>query len=217
MPLNRAAALAGVNRITAWRWQTEGAAEIDAGDDDDELGMLARFSLDYGAARAAYLLELSEAWKEAVVRKDGNVAKAIQTMMAAISPDEFSERRATRSINQTTTLAGEIGVSRFGSMSAEELTAEREMIQARHDAAAPLPADDWRSAVVQLPGPAGGDSETPAPSEKKTPVPGKPESGSRTRKSGNGALPARNQDFPRNISPTRARSPYARAIFRCAG
>ena len=59
MPLVRAAALSRINRITAWRWQSEGAAEIDAADDDAELGPRARFALNYGEARAAYLLELS--------------------------------------------------------------------------------------------------------------------------------------------------------------
>ena len=51
MPLNRAAALSRINRITAWRWMNEGAAE---------LGPKARFALNYGEARAAYLLELSD-------------------------------------------------------------------------------------------------------------------------------------------------------------
>ena len=154
MPLVRAAALSRINRITAWRWQSEGAAEIDAADDDAELGPRARFALNYGEARAAYLLELSSKWKGAVDKKDANTAKVIAAMLSSQSPDEFSERRATRT--QHTTLTGDVNVGRFDSMTTDDLNTERSKIAARRDAAqAGAAGDDWRAAAVRMPSPVG--------------------------------------------------------------
>ena len=170
MPLRRAAALAGVNRTTAWRWENQGAAEIDqAPDDGEELSPHARFTLAFGQARAEYLAELTAAWKAAVKRKDHHVAKVIATMLASQSPDEYSERRAARSIDQRTTLTGEIGVNnRFAEMTTDDLHAERERIAERRVAAKIADGDDWRTAVADRPGPAEVDIDpAPAPAEKK--------------------------------------------------
>ena len=207
LPLRRAAAMAGVNRITAWRWETQGATEIDqVGDDDDaELGPRALFSLAYGQARAEYLAELNAAWKSAIAGKDSNRAKAIQIMLAAVSPDEFSVRRATRSVNQTTTLQGEIGVTRFAEMSTEDLDAERQRIAARRTAARVEDGDDWRGAVADRPGPAGGDIDPAPAAEEKNLSAVNPERSLSNRKSQVGGLPAVSPASPENILPSRAR------------
>ena len=207
MPLGRATALVGVNRTTAWRWVREGEAEIDAaGDDGGELGPRGQFALDYGSARAGYLRRLNAQWEAAIKRKDYNTAKAVQVMLASQSPDEFSERRATRSINQTTTLQGEIGVARFATMSDVELTAERERMEARRAAAKAQPDDDWREAMVDRPGPAGGGIDDPAPVPvEKNPISAIADSGSTNRKIRAGAKGVDDYASPQNIFPTRAR------------
>ena len=214
LPIGRAAALAGVHRCTAMRWLSQGAAEIaEAGDDDDddggELGLRAQFSIDFEAARAAYLLGLATKWQERIDKQDYNTAKAIQVMMASQSPDEYSERRATRTVDQKTTLAGEIGVTRYGSMTDVELDAERQRIQARRDAAEAQDGDDWRAAAVNPPGPAGGEIDPGPGPGKNVPTAGKPDSGSITCKPASGALPARVDGSPQNIPPTRARASFA--------
>ena len=157
MPIGRAAALAGCHRVTVQAWMREGAIEIgEAGDDDAELGPRAEFALSFGAARAEYLLKLNTQWQAAIARKDHNVANVIAAMLASQAPDEYSERRATRTVDQRTTLAGEIGVTRFASMSTEDLEGEHQRIQARRTAAKAQHGDDWREAMVDRPGQAGG-------------------------------------------------------------
>ena len=202
--------MCGVHRVTVQRWMSQGAVEIaeaaEGGDDDAELGPRAEFALAFETARAGYLLELSEAWKTAISKRDANTAKVVATMLASVSPDEFSERRVVRTVDQKTTLAGEIGVTRFTEMSVEALDAERERIQARRAAAKAQPDDDWRDAAVKRPGPPGEDIDpAPRPGEK-TPASADPGSGSQTRKLNLGALPGHDRGSTTNISPTRART-----------
>ena len=215
LPLRRAAAMAGVNRITAWRWETQGATEIDqVGDDDDAvLSPRAIFSLAFGQARAAYLAELNAAWKSAIAGKDSNRAKAIQTMLAAVSPDEFSERRATRTIDQHTTMSGDVTVGRFDAMSDDDLHAEREKILARRDAdKAGAGADCWQSAAVRTPH-QGTEEDQPerAAGENNSTVK-KRQSGSRNRKPGTATKGFGDHDLAEKISPTRARTSDASVV-----
>ena len=213
MPLVRAAALSRVNRVTVWRWQSEGSAEIDAADDDAELGLRGRFALNYGQARASYLLELSDAWKGAIKRKDANTAKQIQSMLSSQSPDEFSERRAIRSVNQTTTLQGEIGVGRFASMSAEDLAAERQRLMDRMDAAQAGAADDsWRSAAVRMPHQGTEEDLPERAAEENTSTVEKPDSGSQTRKSRSDPLPLDDSGVSQKNTPSRARTSDASVV-----
>ena len=207
MPLVRAAALARVNRVTAWRWQSEGAAEIDAADDDAELGLRARFALNYGEARASYLLELSDAWKGAIKRKDANTAKQIQSMLSSQSPDEFSERRATRSVNQHTTLSGDVTVGRFATMSTEDLDAEREKIAARRDAAqAGAGADCWQAAAVRMPGQDKDEDQPGRAAGENNSTVENPKRSVSTRRTQSGALAVGDHGLAQKISPTRARA-----------
>ena len=208
MPLNRAAALARINRITAWRWMNEGAAEIDAADDDVELGPRARFALNYGEARAAYLLELASAWKGAVDKKDANTAKVIAAMLSSQSPDEFSERRATRT--QHTTLTGDVTVGRFDTMSDDDLNAEREKIAARRDAAQAGAADDsWQSAAVRMPSPVGEEDIPERAAEENISTVEKSDSGSITCKTRVGAKGVGDHGLAQKNTATRARDSNA--------
>ena len=206
LPIRRAAALVGVHRVSAQRWMRQGALEIaEAADDDGELTPQAAFAIAFDAARAEFLLGLSTAWQAAIKRKDANVAKAVQVMMASQSPDEYSERRVVRTVDQKMALTGDIGVGRFAEMSDAELTGERQRIEARRAAAEAQPDDDWREAVAQRPAPAGGDIVPgPAPGEKN-PEPGNPQSGSQTIKSQTRGFSGDDHALPQNISPTRAR------------
>ena len=192
LPIGRAASLSGIHRVTAQRWLREGAAEIDqAGDDDADLSLRATFAIDFEAARAQYLLGLTVQWQAAVKRKDANSAKVIATMLASVSPDEFSERRATRTIDQRTTLAGEVAINRYASMSVEDLAAERERIEQRRNATEG--EADWRQAAVRLPG----------VREKRTSEL-EPDSGSLNRKSAIGGLPKDDDGPSHNNPPSRA-------------
>ena len=208
LPLRRAAAMAGICRITAWRWETQGATEIDqVGDDgDDELGPRARFSLAFGQARAEYLAELNAAWKSAIAAKDSNRAKAIQTMLAAVSPDEFSERRATRTIDQHTTLTGDVTVGRFDSMTTDDLHAEREKILARRDAAqAGAGSDSWQAAAVRTPHQGTEEDQPERAAGENNSTPEKPKRSVSTIKRDRGPLAVGDDDLAQKISPTRAR------------
>ena len=210
LPAGRAAALVGVHRVTAQRWMREGAAEIaEAADDAEDLGPRAAFAISFESARAEYLLSLSAAWRAAIERKDGNVAKAIQVMMASVSPDEFSERRATRTVDQRVAMQADLTVSRFAEMSVGDLHAARQRIADRRGAAKVEDGDDWRTAVADRPGPAGGDIDPGPPSEEKNSVPDNPQNGSQRRKSEIGGFTGAEPGLSQNISPTRARVPGA--------
>ena len=204
MPLNRAAALSRINRITAWRWMNEGAAE---------LGPKARFALNYGEARAAYLLELSDAWKRAIGRKDANTAKVIAGMLSSQSPDEFSERRATRHVDQHTTMSGEIGVNRFSAMSAEDLDQERTKISARIDAAQALGMDDsWQAAAVRMPSQVGEEDLPERAAGENNSTAQKSGSGSQTRKTQSGGLGVDDPGVSQKNSPSRAQASDASVV-----
>ena len=208
MPLVRAAALSRINRITVWRWQSEGAAEIDAADDDDELGLRGRFSLNYGEARASYLLELASAWKGAIERKDPHTAKQIQAMLSSQSPDEFSERRATRT--QHTTLTGDVNVGRFDAMTDDELHAEREKIMARRDAAqAGAAGDDWQAAAVRMPGQGTEEDQSERAAEENTSTVENPKRSVSTVKRDRGPLAVGDGGLSQKNIPTRARNSNA--------
>ena len=207
MPLGRATALVGVNRVTAWRWVREGEAEIEAfGEEGEaELGSRGQFALDVGRARAGYLLKLNAQWEAAIKAKNPNLAKAVQVMLASQAPDEFSERRATRSIDQRTTLTGEVTTTnRYASMSGDDLDAEHQKITERIAAGKGRADDaDWRAAAVRPPGQV---EDVTVPGENNATV-GKAYSGSRNRKAGSGALAGDDHASTQNISATRARDP----------
>ena len=214
LPLRRAAALANVNRVTAWRWEAQGAAEIDqAPDDGAELGPHARFALACGQARAEYRAELTTAWKAAITRKDANGAKAVQVMLASVSPDEFSERRATRTIDQHTTMSGDVTVNRFASMSAEELDTERSKIAARIDAAQALGADDsWRAAAVRMPGQGTEEDRPESAVGENNSTAEKPKRSLSTRKLVGGLNPQADPGLSQENITTRARASNASVV-----
>ena len=199
LPLARSAVLQGVHRVSAQRWLAQGAAEIADAADDAELSVFAQFAIDFESARAGYLLGLATKWQESIDEGDYNTAKAIQIMMASQSPDEYSERRATRTVDQRTTMTAEVSVSRFADMTSDELATERDQIEARREATEIDAADDadWRQSAVRL----------PASPEKENIQAGNPESGSRTVKSEVGGLAVNDPGSPHDISPTRARAP----------
>ena len=208
LPIGRSAALVGVHRVTAMRWKREGGSEIaEAADDyDAEMGLRGQFAIDFDAARAGYLLKLTVQWQAAVDEGDHHVAKVIAAMLASQAPDEYSERRATRHVDQRTTLTGDVTVNRFASMSAEDLDAERQRIEARRAASQNQDDADWRAAAVRLPRPAGDeDAPGPVPEENDHPAE-KRGSGSIKRKSEIGGLPGDDQALSDNITPTRARA-----------
>ena len=214
LPVGRAAALVGVHRVTAQRWMREGAAEIaEAADGDDELGPRAAFALSFDAARAEFLLGLSASWQAAIKRKDANVAKAVQVRMASASPDEFSERRVIRTVDQTTTLAGQISVSRFDAMTDDELHAEREKIAARRDAAqAGAAGDDWQAAAVRMPGQDKDEDQPERAAEEKTSTVENPKRSVSTRKPGTATKGSGDGGLAQKISPTRARNSNASVV-----
>ena len=194
MPVGRASALCDVHRVSAQRWLREGAGEVDAAGEDEDavIGMRGQFAIDFEGARAAYLLGLLTKWQERIDKQDYNTAKVIAAMMASQAPDEYSERRATRTIDQRTTLQGEIGVTRYASMSTEDLDAERQRIEARRTAAKVDVGDDWRDAVVaRLP-------------EEKTLNQETAERSLLTVKRKVGGKPDDHQAFSQNIPPSRA-------------
>ena len=199
LPLARAAVLGGCHRVTAQRWLAQGAAEIADIADDAELSIFAEFAIDFERARAGYLLGLVTKWQVAIDEGDYNSAKAIQIMMASQSPDEYSERRATRTVDQRTTLTADVHVSRFAAMTADELASERRQIAARREATEIADADDadWRSAAVRLPSSTG----------KENPEAGNLGSGSQDRKSEVGGLAGDDRGSLHDILPTRARAP----------
>ena len=199
LPLARAAVLEGVHRVSAQRWLAQGAAEIADAGDDAELTIFAQFAIDFEAARAGYLLKLSEQWQAAIKGKDANTAKVIAAMLSSVSPDEYSERRVVRSVDQTVTMTADVNVSRFADMTADELASERDLIEARREATEGDAADDadWRSAAVRLPSSTG----------KEKPAAGNLDSGSRTVKPEVGGLAANERGSRQDISPTRARAP----------
>ena len=208
LPVGRAAALVGVHRVTAQRWMREGAAEIaEAADDGDELGPRAAFALSFDAARAEFLLGLSASWQAAIKRKDANIAKAVQVRMASASPDEFSERRVIRTVDQTTTLAGEISVSRFDSMTIDDLNAERERILARRDAAqAGAGADSWQAAAVRTPHQVGEEDLSERAAEENNSTVEKPIRSVSNRKTRVGGLGGDDPGLSEKNISTRARS-----------
>ena len=120
-------------------------------------------------------MRLSEQWQAAIDEGCHNTAKAIQVMMASQSPDEYSERRVTRSVDQRTTLTADVAVSRYSAMTSDELATERDLIEARREETEIDVADDadWRSAAVRLPTSPG----------KENIEAGTPDSGSQKRKS----------------------------------
>ena len=195
------------------RWMSLGAAEIadaDAGDDAGELGPRAAFALDFEAARAEYLLGLARSWQAAIKRRDSNTAKVIAGMLSSQSPDEYSERRVVRSVDQRTQVSGDVTISRFASMSTEDLAIERSKIAARLDAAQALGADDsWRAAAVRLPRQVLEEDIDPATPLDENPTLEKFQSGSRTRKLGGGALPLDDPGLSQENISTRARVPGA--------
>ena len=199
LPLARAAVLEGCHRVTAQRWLAQGAAEIADAADDAELSVFAQFAIDFESARAGYLMKLSEQWQAAIDEGDHNVAKAVQVMMASQSPDEYSERRVTRSVDQRTTLTADVSVNRFSDMTSDELATERKQIEARREATEIDVDDDadWRSAAVRLPSSTG----------KENPEAGNLGSGSQNRKSEVGGLAANERGSPDDIPSTRARPP----------
>ena len=215
MPIGRAASLAGCHRVSAMRWLSLGAAEIaEAGDNADELGPRAAFAISFEEARASYLLELSEAWRAAVAAKDANTAKAVAAMLSSQSPDEFSERRAVRSIDQRTTLAGEISVSRFDTMTDDALRGEREKIAARVAAGeAGAGAASWQDAAVRLPSSPVGTEDDPDPvaGENNSTVE-KRQSGSQTRKTQVGGFSVDDPADSGKNMPTRARTTGAPVV-----
>ena len=209
LPVGRAAALVGIHRVTAQHWMSIGAAEIaEAGDDDDDLGPRAAFAISFDAARAEYLLGLSAAWQAAVARKDPNTPKVIATMLASVSPDEYSERRATRT--QHTTLTGDVTVGRFATMSTDDLNAARAKIVARRDAAQAGAADDcWQSAAVRMPR-QGTDEDRHGPAAgKNNSTVGNPGSESQTRKTQSGGLGGDDPGVSQKNISSRARSSNA--------
>ena len=152
MPLARSSVLCGVHRVTALRWLTQGAAEIaerDETGDEGELPIRAQFAIDFENARAGYLLGLATKWEKFISEGDYNSAKAVQTMMSSQSPDEFSERRVTKTIDQKVAMSAELSVNRFAAMTAEELGEERAKIEARRSATEIEGDDDWRQAAVR--------------------------------------------------------------------
>ena len=206
LPAGRAAAMCGIHRVTAQRWLREGAIEIsEAGDGDTALGPRAEFATSFEAARAAFLLGLATKWQECIDKQDYNTAKAIQVMLASQSPDEYSERRATRTVDQRVAMQADLTVNRFASMSADDLDAERQRIAGRIDAAQALGGDeDWRAAAVRLPR-QEGDDDGPDPAVGKNNLLAENlHSGSQTRKTQSGALPAVRPASPENILPSRA-------------
>ena len=207
LPIGRAASLAGCHRASAMRWMSLGAAEIaEAGDDADELGPRAAFALDFEAARAEYLLGLATEWEAAIKRKDANTAKVIAGMLSSQSPDEYSERRAVRSVDQRTTLAGEISVSRFDSMSTDDLNREREKIMARRDAAqAGAGSDSWQAAVAMPRQGTDEDRPEPAVGENNS-TPEKSKRSLSTRKPQVGGVSVDDLDVSQKNTATRARS-----------
>lgn len=211
LPVGRAAALVGVHRVTAQRWMREGAAEIaEAADGDDELGPRAAFALSFDAARAEFLLGLSASWQAAIKRKDANVAKAVQVRMASASPDEFSERRVIRTVDQTTTLAGEISVSRFAAMTDDELHAERSKIAARRDAAqACAGADSWQAAAVRMPGQETDEDQPERAAGENNSTVEKPKRSVSTRKPQSRGLGVDDGGLSQKNIPTRARNSNA--------
>ena len=214
LPIGRASALAGIHRCTAMRWLREGASEIDAitDDDDADLSLRGRFAIDFEAARATYLLGLATKWQERIDKQDYNTAKAIQVMLASQSPDEYSERRATRTVDQRVAMQADLTVSRYAEMSVEDLDAERSRISARRAAAQADAGDDWQDAVVKRHAPAGEDIDPGPPSEEKTPEPDNPQSGSQKRKSEIGGFSGDDHGSTENISPTRARPSNAPVV-----
>ena len=205
LPIGRAAALVGIHRVTAQSWLSQGAIEIaEAGDEDGELGPRAAFAISFEAARAEYIVALNAAWQAAIARKDPNVAKAVAVMLASVSPDEYSERRVVRSVDQRTQVSGEIGVSRFSTMSAEDLSQEREKIAARLDAQALGQDDDWRAAAVRLPGEVRAEDIDPATPLDENPTWEKSERSLSTRKPRSGALPGDEPGFSHKNIPSRA-------------
>ena len=207
LPIGRASALAGVHRCTAMRWLAQGAAEIDAaGDDEDgELTLRARFSIDFESARASYLLGLVTKWQERIDKQDFNTAKVVAAMMASQAPDEYSERRATRT--QHTTLTGDVTVGRFDGMTDDDLHAERSKIIARRDAAqaGAAGADSWQAAAVRMPGQDKDEDQPERAAEEKTSTVENPKRSVSTRKPGTATKGFGDGGSPQNISPTRAR------------
>ena len=212
LPVRRAAALVGVHRVSAQRWMRQGALEIaEAADDDGELTPQAAFAISFDAARAEYLLGLSAAWQSAIARKEPHVAKCIQVMMASQAPDEYSERRVTRTVDQTTTLAGEIRVSRFDTMTDDDLRGERSKIAARVAAGeAGAGAASWQDAAVRMPSSPVGTEDAPGPAAgKNNSTVEKPIRSVSNRKTRVGALGVDDPGLSQKISSTRARKKLA--------
>ena len=208
LPVGRAAALVNVHRVTAQRWMREGAAEIaEAADDDDELGPRAAFAISFDAARAEYLLGLSAAWQSAIARKEPHVAKCIQVMMASQAPDEYSERRVIRTVDQTTKLEGQISVSRFDTMTTDDLNAEREKIMARRDAAqAGAGSDSWQSAAVRTPHQGTEEDQLERAAGENISTVENPKRSLSTRKSGRGTKGFGDHGLSEKNMPSRART-----------
>ena len=198
LPIGRAAAISGIHRVTAMRWLREGASEIDQAEDDADLSPRAQFAITFERARAEYVLGLNVAWRKAVKGKDANLAKSVAAMLASVSPDEYSERRVVRTIDLK--VSGNLAVSRYSTMSAEDLDAERSRIEQRRKATAG--DDDWRGTAARLPGQCSDD----AGPERKNPTVEIVDSGSINRKSQITPLPADDGGSSGNISPSRTRA-----------